>query len=371
MRRMLVMLLAVFLTLTTLGGCGNATQTPPSENNEAGNGNTAESAASASEAPAVPQKDSITVYVAFVEDEAAAIFGKFTTETGVKVNYVRLSAGECITRMEAEAANPQVSVLLGGSIDTVINAYNKGLIEPYVSANIGVVNPKFVSEEGIYTPISIVVTGFVSNNAWLQANGLDAPTAWAELITEQYADNVCLAHPATSGAAYLAFSTIVQLMGEDEGFEYLKKLDNNIVQYTKAGAAPMRMAGLGETGVAIGSTLDGVIVVDEGYDLTITYPEEGTGYEISCVSLVKGGPAEEQEAAKKFIDWMLGDSAQQQATDQFYRYPINEKIPVNPSMVPFEDVKLIDYDYIWSGNNKIELLERFENEVRSSANVLS
>lgn len=319
----------------------------------------------------VKQVKHVSIYTCNVEEEAIQYFEEFTKDTGIKVDYVRLSAGECITRMEAEKANPQVSVMLGGSVDTIVSAYQKGLIEKYVSP----LQSKVVSQyrdnmDGVYTPYSLVVTCFASNQKLLKELGIKAPTSWAELLQPKLVGNVCMAHPATSGAAYTAFSSVLQCFEEEKGFDFLKKMDKSIVQYTKAGAAPIRMAGLEETAVAVCYDLDAHTVINDGYDLVITYPSEGTGYEISCVELVKNGPAEEQEAAKAFIDWMLSEKAQKMCTDLFYRYPIIEGIEVNPAMVPFNDIKLLDYDFIWSGDNKVRLIERFENEVRSSKNVL-
>ncbi len=319
----------------------------------------------------VKQKKHVSIYTCNVEEEAIAYFEEFTKDTGIEVDYVRLSAGECITRMEAEKANPQVSVMLGGSIDTIVSAYNKGLIEKYNSPMMSEIQDQYKDNmDGIFTPYSIVVTCFASNNKLLKQLGIQAPTSWAELLQPKLVGNVCMAHPATSGAAYTGFSSILQCFGEDKGFEFLKNLDKSIVQYTKAGAAPIRMAGLEETTVAICYDLDVHTVINDGYDLVITYPSEGTGYEISCVELIKNGPAEEQDAAKAFIDWMISEKAQKMCTERFYRYPLNKNVAVRPDMTPFGDIKLLNYDFIWSGENKVRLVERFENEVRSSANVL-
>ncbi|MFA6892148.1 MAG: ABC transporter substrate-binding protein [Sphaerochaetaceae bacterium] len=319
----------------------------------------------------VKQKKHVSIYTCNVEEEAIAYFKEFTKETGIAVDYVRLSAGECITRMEAEKANPQVSVMLGGSVDTIVSAYEKGLIEKYNSPNMSVVVDQYKDNmDGVYTPYSLVVTCFASNKKLLDKLGIPAPASWADLLQPALKGNVCMAHPATSGAAYTAFSSILQCFGEEKGFEYLKNLDKSIIQYTKAGAAPIRMAGLGETTVAVCYDLDAHTVINDGYELVITYPSEGTGYEISCVELVKNGPADEQDAAKTFIDWMLSEKAQKMCTDDYYRYPINKNVPVNPQMIPFKDITLLDYDFLWSGKNKVRLLEVFENEVRTSANVL-
>jgi len=319
----------------------------------------------------VKQKKHVSIYTCNVEEEAIAYFKEFTKETGIAVDYVRLSAGECITRMEAEKANPQVSVMLGGSIDTIFSAYQKGLIEKYNSPMMDVVVDQYKDNmEGIFTPYSLVVTCFASNQKLLKKLGIEAPTSWADLLQPALKGNVCMAHPATSGAAYTAFSSMLQCFGEEKGFEFLKQLDKSIVQYTKAGAAPIRMAGLEETIVAICYDLDAHTVINDGYDLVITYPSEGTGYEISCVELIKNGPKDEVDAAKVFIDWMLSEKAQKMCTNAYYRYPVNKNVAVNPEMIPFDQLKLLDYDFLWSGDNKVRLLERFENEVRTSTNVL-
>ncbi len=46
-------------------------------------------------------------------------------------------------------------------------------------------------------------------------------------------------------------ATLVQLMGEDKAFDYLKALHKNINQYTKSGAAPARAVATGESMVGI------------------------------------------------------------------------------------------------------------------------
>ena len=44
---------------------------------------------------------------------------------------------------------------------------------------------------------------------------------------------------------------MVQLFGEDEGFEFMKGLHKNINQYTKSGSAPIKAAAKGENTIGI------------------------------------------------------------------------------------------------------------------------
>ena len=60
-----------------------------------------------------------------------------------------------------------------------------------------------------------------------------------------------IANPNSSGTAYTALASLVQIMGEEPAFDYLKKLNDNISQYTKSGSAPVKAAARGEAGVGI------------------------------------------------------------------------------------------------------------------------
>jgi len=51
-------------------------------------------------------QQSVSAYTTLEEPLAKALFEKFEAETGIKVNFVRLSGGEVVTRLEAERENP-------------------------------------------------------------------------------------------------------------------------------------------------------------------------------------------------------------------------------------------------------------------------
>ena len=71
-----------------------------------------------------------------------------------------------------------------------------------------------------------------------------------------------VADPNSSGTAYTLLATVVQLMGEDKGFDYLKRLHRNVNQYTKSGAAPAKATSLGETLIGITFQHDMVTFID-------------------------------------------------------------------------------------------------------------
>ena len=64
-------------------------------------------------AAAAQAAEGVKAYTTMEEPLAKALFDEFEAETGIKVEWVRLSGGEAIARLEAERANPQASIWVG------------------------------------------------------------------------------------------------------------------------------------------------------------------------------------------------------------------------------------------------------------------
>ena len=249
----------------------------------------------------------ILAYTTLDEPLARAVFEAYEKDTGIKVEWVRLSTGEAVARMEAERKNPQVDIWYGGVGLGHIEAKLKGLTTPYVSPNAKNIPNKFKDKDGYWTGIYAGGLCFVSNINRLEELGLEAPTSWADLLKPEFKGHIQMANPASSGTAYNVIATVVQLWGEEKAFEYLRDLHKNISQYTKSGSAPGKAAAIGETPVGMGYAHDQVKLISEGYPLVVTFPSEGTGFEVASISLVKGGP--NPELAKGLFDWALTERA--------------------------------------------------------------
>ena len=96
-----------------------------------------------------------------------------------------------------------------------------------------------------------------------------------------------IANPNTSGTSYTTLATMVQLFGEEGGFDFMKQLHQNVSQYTKSGSAPIRAAAIGETTVGIVFMHDAVTQAVKGMPIQTVAPCEGTGYEIGSMSIIK------------------------------------------------------------------------------------
>ena len=138
-----------------------------------------------------------------------------------------------------------------------------------------------------------------------------------------------------------------------------QKFNEQVLQYTKSGSAPGRMAGTGEAPIAIGFLHDAIKYQEEGYkDLVFTAAEEGTGYEIGAVAIIKNAP--DQEAAKMFVDWSLSKEAQEIGrTVGSFQFLTNSKATPPEQAITLKDTELIDYDFTWAADHRAEFLEKF------------
>ncbi len=295
---------------------------------------------------------------------------EFEAKYGITVNYVRMSSGEALARVQAEKDNPQFDIWWGGPIDSFVAAKGDDLLEAYDSPNYAnLIDPaKTKDVDNQWVGIYMGTLGFATNTDWLAANpGMEAPTSWEDLLKPELKGQVMVAHPSSSGTSYTALATILQLKGEEAGWEYLKQYAGQVSQFTKSGAAPAKFVGQGEAAVAIVFSHDIVNEIENNkLPLVLTFPEEGTGYEIGGMAILKG--AKHPQAARLWFDWALTPEAQALGpTYAAYQAPTVTGVELShPELL---DVNLIDYDFIWAGEHKKEFVDKFTNEIAGAENL--
>lgn len=312
------------------------------------------------EAAAAPRV--LHLYTAFDTEEAKLYIEAFERETGIDVEWVRMSSGEVLARVEAEAGNPQASAWHAGSNTSHINAAAKGLLEPYRPKIDFELPPQFHAEDWSWTGFYTGAIGFISNTKFLQGKGVEPPRSWNDLLKPEFARNVVIAYPYTSGTSYTTYASLVQEWGEQKALDWWAEFDSkSVLQYTKSGTGGIPMAGLGETAVAIGFSHDIIAKgINPGYPVVMTFPEEGTGFEVGGLALIKGGP--EPELGKRFIDWCFTVEAQN-LFQQYARLPVNPKATVAKGAVTLAEIKLFDFDAIEAGQNQDRLVTAWRDRI--------
>jgi len=320
---------------------------------------------------AAQAQEQLTIYCSILEEQCRVGVAAFEKASGIKVTMVRKSTGETLAQIRAEASNPRADVWWGGPGDSHIQAAEEGLTVAYkspVASELYDWAQRFTEQSGHRASATYLgALGIGYNTEVLKSRGLEEPKCWADLLDPKYKDEVQVSDPNSSGTAYVFLASLVQLMGEDKAFDYMKSLHKNINQYTKSGAAPVKAVALGETAIGIAFMHDMVTMIVDGAPVKTVAPCEGTGYEIGSVSIVKG---KNQDAAKKFVDWALSAEAQKLvgADQKIYSIPSNKNAPISEKAPKLSEMKLINYDTVKYGSvaERTRLLKKWDAEVKSA-----
>ena len=316
------------------------------------------------------QSGELVLYCAADEGICRLLSETFQRETGINVLMTRKSSGETYAQLKAEEGQPRGDVWWGGTGDPHLQAAQEGLTAVYESPMLAELQDWAVrqAESADYRTVGVYAgaLGFGYNTDLIDPESEDAPKCWADLLDEAYRDEIQVANPNSSGTAYTMLATLVQLMGEDEAFEYLLALDDNIAQYTSSGSAPIRAAGTGETSIGIVFMHDAVTQAVTGSPIKTVAPCEGTGYEVGSMSLIEGGP--NPDNARLFYDWVLTPAAQELGAQALsFQVPSNANAATPEEAPNLEDIKLIDYDFelYGSSDERGRLLSRWDQEIGS------
>ncbi len=296
---------------------------------------------------------------------------EFQAATGVRVLQSHKATGEALAQIRAEAANPKTDLWWGGTGDPYLQAAEQGLLVPYRPAYLGDLHLWAVRQYamsgnmvgGFYTS----AIGFGWNEDVLRKKKLAPPKCWADLVDPRYKGEIETSHPGSSGTGYTILAGVVQLMGEDAAFDYLKRLHRNTTQYTRSGQAQAKNVAKGEVGIGVSFIFGFENERQQGFTMVKSAaPCEGTSYEVGGIALIKG--ARNRDAAVKYYDWLMSPAGQSiGAKANSLQVPANKTFKADARIPLIDDVRLIKYDFERYGKaaERRRLIERWEREVNS------
>jgi iron(III) transport system substrate-binding protein len=301
-------LFAIVLMLAmVIGACAQATPAPVAEE-PAAEAPVAEEPVA--EEPVAPTTNKVVIYTPKENEEVAEYIPVAQAALpDLELEALRLSTGDLTARILAEKDNIQNDLIWGMSASSVMIINKEGLLEPYAPKGLDSIRTSFrdPADPPAWVGIDGYVNVFCVNTVMAEEMNLPTPKSWADLLDPVYQGQVVMPDPASSGTGYMFISSVLQGMGEEDGFNYLKELDKNIAIYTKSGSKPCKMAAAGEYAIAISFDLAASRVIEDGAPIELVVPTDGSGWEMEADALMKS--AKNPEGAKRFLDWAISDEA--------------------------------------------------------------
>jgi iron(III) transport system substrate-binding protein len=306
--------------------------------------------------PALAQKQTVVVYTA-IENEQITEYMKAVGKTlpNLDVKILRLSTGDISARFMAEKDNMQADVIWGVGATNQLIFKNAGLLEPYAPKGLERVQPLFRDKANppSWVGIDIFMSALCYNTDVGKKSNLPKPESWADLTKPVYKGHVVMPNPASSGTGYLSVASILQRLGETEGWKYLDALNVNIAEYTKSGSKPCKDAAAGERAIGVSFEYVALEMKKKGSPVEMVLPKEGAGYEMEANALTKKGA--KNPAARQFLDWAVSDEAMALYAKYFAAvgvagFPVPEGLPKDISKVVYPN------DFDWSAKNRERIL---------------
>ena len=304
----------------------------------------------------------LVVYTSVDEANAVKILDAFTADTGIRVNFVHLSTGPAMARIQAERNNPQADVWMGAPAENHSVIRDEGLTVPYTGGNFGALHNAFKDPNGYWRSFYMNPMAFAVNTEVLARINAPIPTSWESLLNPAYRGLIQMPSPQTSGTAFNMVASLVALWGEERAFQFMRNLNPNIQTFTSSGTAPASAVATGACAIAIQFTPAFFESISRGFPLQVVFPSEGVWFENPAVSILHG--TKNLEAAQALVAWLTSERGQNVLIEErTFFYPVTAGATLAPGMPDFATLKTIDVDPVWASANRERLVRRWQEEV--------
>lgn len=305
--------------------------------------------------PVSAAAEKITVYTVLPETEVnRQINEEFTKRTGIEVEMLSIPAvGTVASRIRTEKARPRAEVFAAATVDFQEALAKEGLLLAYKSP----LETDDVIKKGYSDPNGYWHGWFGQTTAiFWNRNRFDKelgnspkPSTWDDLLNPAYKGQVILANPQTSAIGYVLLATQVFRLGEDKAWDYTKKLNANVKQYTPSAPLTVTLVEQGE-GTLGAFWLSDILTSKIGRKQPIDFvvPQDNV-VSVWAASIINGAP--NPEGAKKYIDFLLSEYPQSINAKFGFRSPLNPKVAPPEGAPTLSELKTVKYDLPWATTN--------------------
>ena len=303
----------------------------------------------------------LVMYVSFHEDTAKALAEGFKKATGAEVAFIRLPTGEAVARMTAEKDSPKADVWLGGTSDAHALMKAKGITEAYESKNAKAIPEAYRDKGNGWYGLYLETLSIGYNEARFkkefEPKGIKPPTTLEDLLKPEFKGEIITPDPRKSGTGFTFLSSVLQQMGEQKGYEFLKKFKGQVAQFTPSGFTPAQKAGAGEYLITVNFLSDQNLISLKGQKLVSTvYPN--AGWSVVAISKMKNKANE--DVAKAFIDYCLTKEAGEMISKTTHAIACHPDVAPPAGNKPMKELPLFKaYDFEKAGAAKQQMTDKF------------
>ncbi len=292
----------------------------------------------------VPEERQLVVYTSHKEEVYRPLIQEFESRTGIWVDLHTGGTAEMLSQVKDASQTGSCDIMFGGGVESY--EAEKDLFMPYESGEKNALDPQYVDEDNYWTPFTGLPIVFIYNKKLVSYS--EVPRSWESLFDSKWKGQIAFADLNKSGTSYTIISTMEQLFGEDAGSllpRFYNQLDGKILN-SSGQIIPKVSDGAFLVGITLEETAQKAM--EQGEDIGMLYPEDGTSAVPDGCAIVKNAP--HSYNAGKFIDFVISYDTQKYAQENLYRRSVRKDLVTNSG----GNIKLIDFDLEKSASRQEE-----------------
>lgn len=306
------------------------------------------------------RQESLVIYTTFRQDFVDPILDMFYEETGIRAEVMLAGTGELISRIRAEAENPQADILWGGTLISV--AGSRELFADFQSVNEPYIMPGFTNTEGPFTSFNVDARVLMINTEFI---GDIEIRGYADLLNPALRGQISLTDPAASASAFDHLVNKLYAMGNgdpnsQEAWDFIEAFVDNLdgVMLGSSSAVFNGVAG-GEYLVGLTFEEAPMSFIQAGAPVAKVHMQEGSVLSGGTVTIVNNAP--NMSNAQRFVNFVTGFEVQNYMEQNLAMRTVRTDVPTGPDFVPMSELRVLPTDVNVILSMRDEWLDRFRD----------
>ena len=279
-----------------------------------------------------PPVRKLLIYTPHGQDLLREFIGRYKAiHSEVEVQFLDMGSREVLERVRAERNRPQADLWWGAAHTTFQTAADENLLASFRPTWADKVpNTSRDAQDrwfGTYQTPEVIVY----NSDAVKPE--DAPKDWDDVLDPKWRDKVLIRNPNPSDSMRAIFGAMIWRFHKDtgspdQGYDWLRRLDANVHEYTADGTILMQKLVRREGLISLWNLPDIWIYKEQkGFPVGYVFPASGTPVITDGIAIVRGGPNEDE--AKRFYEFVTTPESLTLAAKKYYRIPVRTDLDRN------------------------------------------
>ena len=319
-----------------------------------------------------PGKRKLLIYTPHGQDLLKESIARFqAVHPEVEVQFLDMGSREVLERIRAERNRPQADLWWGAAHMTFQTAADENLLATYRPTWANAIPADARDSQDRWYGTFKTPEVIVYNTDAVKPE--EAPKDWDDVLDPKWRDKILIRNPNPSDSMRAIFGAMIWRFYKNtgspqQGYEWLRRLDANVKEYTVDGTLMMQKLVRREGVITLWNLPDVWIYKEQrGFPVGYVFPTSGTPVITDGIAIVRGAPNEED--AKRFYEFVNTPESLILSAKKYYRVPVRNDL--DRTQLPAwmnEPVNEMQIDWNVMRNQITDWMKYWDLEIRGKGN---